>query len=160
MADAVPIPVIASGGVGHLDHLAEGVLRGHASAVLAASIFHFGEYTIRQAKERMAARGHRDAARLGKPSAIPAGRLQSCLRTVQERFERSGRLSACSTSRAALCSLAAVLTLAGLSAPLTADEVEIYGEARRGFAETPPNSEHQGDGRRSTRISMTATKTF
>jgi cyclase len=57
VADAVPIPVIASGGVGDLDHLAEGVLRGHASAVLAASIFHFGEYTIRQAKERMAAAG-------------------------------------------------------------------------------------------------------
>ena len=57
VADAVPIPVIASGGVGNLDHLAEGVLQGHASAVLAASIFHFGEYTIRQAKERMAAGG-------------------------------------------------------------------------------------------------------
>ena len=57
VADAVPIPVIASGGVGDLDHLAEGVLKGHASAVLAASIFHFGEYTIRQAKERMAAAG-------------------------------------------------------------------------------------------------------
>jgi len=57
VADAVPIPVIASGGVGDLDHLAQGVLSGHASAVLAASIFHFGEYTIRQAKERMAAAG-------------------------------------------------------------------------------------------------------
>ena len=57
VADAVPIPVIASGGVGDLDHLADGVLQGHASAVLAASIFHFGEYTIRQAKERMAAAG-------------------------------------------------------------------------------------------------------
>ena len=57
VADAVAVPVIASGGVGDLDHLAEGVLQGHASAVLAASIFHFGEYTIRQAKERMAARG-------------------------------------------------------------------------------------------------------
>jgi cyclase len=57
VADAVPIPVIASGGVGNLDHLAEGVLQGHASAVLAASIFHFGEYTIREAKERMAAAG-------------------------------------------------------------------------------------------------------
>jgi cyclase len=57
VADAVTIPVIASGGVGNLDHLAEGVLQGHASAVLAASIFHFGEYTIRQAKERMAAAG-------------------------------------------------------------------------------------------------------
>jgi cyclase len=57
VADAVPIPVIASGGVGNLDHLADGVLKGHASAVLAASIFHFGEFTIRQAKERMAAAG-------------------------------------------------------------------------------------------------------
>ena len=57
VADAVAIPVIASGGVGNLDHLAEGVLEGHASAVLAASIFHFGEYTIRQAKDRMAAAG-------------------------------------------------------------------------------------------------------
>ena len=57
VADAVPAPVIASGGVGNLDHLAQGVLQGHASAVLAASIFHFGEYTIRQAKERMASSG-------------------------------------------------------------------------------------------------------
>jgi len=57
VADAVAIPVIASGGVGNLDHLADGVLQGHASAVLAASIFHFGEYTIREAKERMAAAG-------------------------------------------------------------------------------------------------------
>ena len=53
VADSVKIPVIASGGVGTLDHLVEGVTQGHASAVLAASIFHFGEYTIRQAKERM-----------------------------------------------------------------------------------------------------------
>ena len=57
VADAVAVPVIASGGVGSLDHLAEGVLIGHADAVLAASIFHFGEYTVRQAKEHMAARG-------------------------------------------------------------------------------------------------------
>ena len=57
VADAVPVPVIASGGVGSLDHLAEGVTEGHADAVLAASIFHFGEATIRQAKERMAAAG-------------------------------------------------------------------------------------------------------
>ncbi len=53
IADAVTIPVIASGGVGNLDHLAEGVRDGHATAVLAASIFHFGEYTIREAKEAM-----------------------------------------------------------------------------------------------------------
>jgi cyclase len=57
IADAVTIPVIASGGVGTLDHLVAGVLEDHASAVLAASIFHFGEFTIRQAKERMAAAG-------------------------------------------------------------------------------------------------------
>ena len=57
IADAVPVPVIASGGVGKLDHLVEGVRDGHATAVLAASIFHFGEYTVRQAKEHMAAAG-------------------------------------------------------------------------------------------------------
>lgn len=57
VADAIRIPVIASGGVGTLEHLAEGVLEGHATAVLAASIFHFGEFTIRQAKEHMRARG-------------------------------------------------------------------------------------------------------
>ncbi|NOX39240.1 MAG: imidazole glycerol phosphate synthase subunit HisF [Alphaproteobacteria bacterium] len=57
IADAVNIPVIASGGVGTLDHLVEGVTEGHASAVLAASIFHFGDFTIRQAKEHMAAAG-------------------------------------------------------------------------------------------------------
>jgi len=56
ISDAVEIPVIASGGVGNLDHLADGVLHGGADAVLAASIFHFGEYTIKQAKEHMAAR--------------------------------------------------------------------------------------------------------
>jgi imidazole glycerol-phosphate synthase subunit HisF len=57
VADAVAIPVIASGGVGNLDHLVDGVRQGHASAVLAASIFHFGEFTIRQAKARMAEAG-------------------------------------------------------------------------------------------------------
>jgi len=57
IADAVNIPVIASGGVGNLDHLVEGVTEGHASAVLAASIFHFGDYTIQEAKEYMAAKG-------------------------------------------------------------------------------------------------------
>jgi cyclase len=57
IADAVPVPVIASGGVGTLDHLVGGVRDGHASAVLAASIFHFGEYTVRQAKEHMARAG-------------------------------------------------------------------------------------------------------
>ena len=57
VADAVTIPVVASGGVGALDHLVEGVKQGHASAVLAASIFHFGEFTIREAKARMAQAG-------------------------------------------------------------------------------------------------------
>jgi len=57
VCDAVSIPVIASGGVGNLDHLVEGITRGHADAVLAASIFHFGEYTVAQAKQRMAAAG-------------------------------------------------------------------------------------------------------
>ncbi|MDR1648157.1 MAG: imidazole glycerol phosphate synthase subunit HisF [Zoogloeaceae bacterium] len=57
VADAVSIPVIASGGVGTLAHLAEGVTQGGADAVLAASIFHFGEHTVREAKEYMAARG-------------------------------------------------------------------------------------------------------
>jgi cyclase len=57
VCDAVSIPVIASGGVGNLDHLVEGITRGHADAVLAASIFHFGEYTVAQAKQRMAEAG-------------------------------------------------------------------------------------------------------
>ena len=57
IADTVHVPVIASGVVGTLDHLVEGVLDGHANAVLAASIFHFGEFSIRQAKERMMAAG-------------------------------------------------------------------------------------------------------
>ena len=57
VADAVPVPVIASGGVGTLDHLVEGVMQGHASAVLAASIFHFGTYTITEAKAHMKAAG-------------------------------------------------------------------------------------------------------
>src|SRR6202049_935515 len=57
IADAVTVPVIASGGVGTLEHLVEGIRDGHATAVLAASIFHFGEYSIRQAKTHMAAAG-------------------------------------------------------------------------------------------------------
>jgi cyclase len=57
VSDAVPVPVIASGGVGNLDHLVAGVRDGHASAVLAASIFHFGDYTIGEAKAHMAAAG-------------------------------------------------------------------------------------------------------
>jgi len=61
VADAVPVPVIASGGVGGLDHLVAGVIEGHASAVLAASIFHFGEYSIAQAAS--AARASRSSSR-------------------------------------------------------------------------------------------------
>jgi imidazole glycerol-phosphate synthase subunit HisF len=57
VSDAVSVPVIASGGVGNLDHLADGIQRGGADAVLAASIFHYGEYTVGQAKSRMAERG-------------------------------------------------------------------------------------------------------
>jgi len=57
VADSVPVPVIASGGVGNLDHLVEGIREGHATAVLAASIFHFGEFTIREAKDHMVRAG-------------------------------------------------------------------------------------------------------
>ena len=57
VSDAVSVPVIASGGVGNLDHLADGIQQGRADAVLAASIFHYGEYTIAQAKARMSERG-------------------------------------------------------------------------------------------------------
>ena len=57
VSDAVSVPVIASGGVGNLQHLVDGITQGHADAVLAASIFHYGEYTVGQAKEYMAAQG-------------------------------------------------------------------------------------------------------
>src|SRR5690348_11462447 len=57
IADAVPVPVIASGGVGTLEHLVEGIRDGHAGAVLAASIFHFGEHSVREAKDYMARAG-------------------------------------------------------------------------------------------------------
>ncbi|SMM98325.1 Imidazole glycerol phosphate synthase cyclase subunit [uncultured Candidatus Thioglobus sp.] len=57
VSDAVSVPVIASGGVGNLEHLSEGILKGGADAVLAASIFHFGEYTIQQAKQAMHSNG-------------------------------------------------------------------------------------------------------
>ena len=57
VSNAVQVPIIASGGVGNLEHLAEGVLEGEADAVLAASIFHFQEYSIREAKKYMASRG-------------------------------------------------------------------------------------------------------
>jgi cyclase len=73
VADAVRVPVIASGGVGTLDHLVEGVLEGHASAVLAASIFHFGTYTIAEAKAHMAKNG---AAVRSDPLLIPERPIQ------------------------------------------------------------------------------------
>ena len=57
IADSVPVPVIASGGVGNLDHLVDGIRKGHATAVLAASIFHFGEFTIREAQDHMVRAG-------------------------------------------------------------------------------------------------------
>ncbi|MDE2344156.1 MAG: imidazole glycerol phosphate synthase subunit HisF [Betaproteobacteria bacterium] len=57
VADAVGVPVIASGGVGNLQHLSDGIQKGHADAVLAASIFHYGEFTVRQAKDFMAEQG-------------------------------------------------------------------------------------------------------
>jgi len=57
VSQAVSIPVIASGGVGSMEHLAEGILDGHADAVLAASVFHFGDFTVREAKEHMRKRG-------------------------------------------------------------------------------------------------------
>lgn len=57
LSDAIDLPVIASGGVGNLDHLADGILQGHADAVLAASIFHYGEFSIRQAKEYLLSHG-------------------------------------------------------------------------------------------------------
>jgi cyclase len=69
VADRVSVPVVASGGVGTLDHLVEGIVMGHANAVLAASIFHFGEHSIWQAKRHMAAAGV--AVRLD--GAVPVG---------------------------------------------------------------------------------------
>ncbi len=57
VSDAISIPVIASGGVGNLDHLVDGILQGHADAVLAASIFHYGEFTVQQAKQYMQQHG-------------------------------------------------------------------------------------------------------
>jgi len=57
VSEAVHVPVIASGGVGNLDHLADGITQGKADAVLAASIFHFAEYSVREAKEHLKAHG-------------------------------------------------------------------------------------------------------
>ncbi|WP_173088398.1 imidazole glycerol phosphate synthase subunit HisF [Devosia sp. 1635] len=73
IADAVEVPVIASGGVGTLDHLVEGVRDGHASAVLAASIFHFGTFTIPQAKQYL--RDHGVAVRMDPPDVEPEQRI-------------------------------------------------------------------------------------
>ncbi len=71
IADAVPVPVIASGGVGSLDHLREGIADGHADAVLAASIFHFGEFTIPQAKAHLARHGIEVRTPFAPPDAPP-----------------------------------------------------------------------------------------
>jgi cyclase len=78
IADSVPVPVIASGGVGTLDHLVEGVRDGHATAVLAASIFHFGTFTIGQAKQHMAAPACQCAS-IGSPDASNRRRCAKCL---------------------------------------------------------------------------------
>jgi cyclase len=75
IAESVAVPVIASGGVGTLDHLVQGVLEGHASAVLAASIFHFGTHSIAEAKAHMAKAGIR--MRLDAPAAVPTPALPS-----------------------------------------------------------------------------------
>ena len=71
IADAVPVPVIASGGVGTLDHLVEGVREGHASGVLAASIFHFGEYAIPRGEGAYGEGRYRHAPRSSRPGQRP-----------------------------------------------------------------------------------------
>ena len=73
IADAVPVPVIASGGVGTLDHLREGIVAGHADAVLAASIFHFGEFTIPAAKAYLAGHGIEVRAPFAAGAPAPQG---------------------------------------------------------------------------------------
>ena len=73
IADAVPVPVIASGGVGTLDHLRAGIAEGHADAVLAASIFHFGEFTVPQAKNYLARHGIEVRPPFGAPAAPAKG---------------------------------------------------------------------------------------
>ena len=73
IADAVPVPVIASGGVGTLDHLRAGIAEGHADAVLAASIFHFGEFTVPQAKAYLAAHGIEVRAPFAADAPAPQG---------------------------------------------------------------------------------------
>jgi cyclase len=84
VADAVSVPVIASGGVGSLDHLVEGVRDGHASAVLAASIFHFGEHSIGEAKAYMARAGL--AMRLDPAGSSPR---RACSRERTKEPERA-----------------------------------------------------------------------
>ena len=76
VSDAVPVPVIASGGVGNLQHLADGVTTGRASAVLAASIFHFGQHTVRECKQFMAAQGI--PTDCDPPRALRASSGRSC----------------------------------------------------------------------------------
>ena len=91
---AVPVPVIASGGVGTLDHLADGIVEGDADAVLAASIFHFGEFSIGEAKRHHGAAGHRgaDLTPAVAAPATPAGASRCCSTT---RFRSdSGRSGA------------------------------------------------------------------
>ncbi len=68
ICDAVDVPVIASGGVGNLDHLADGIIKGKADAVLAASIFHFGDHTVGEAKAHMASRGIEVRRMAAKPA--------------------------------------------------------------------------------------------
>ena len=81
IADAVTVPVIASGGVGTLEHLVEGIRDGHATAVLAASIFHFGEHSVREAKAYMAEGGPADAAR-----SLTATVLLSAEEAIMSKF--------------------------------------------------------------------------
>ncbi len=112
VADAVSIPVIASGGVGNLDHLVAGIRDGHATAVLAASIFHFGEYSVRQAKDYMAAPACRcgstrsrdlewlenifggdDKAKVTRKSAMPTFTLHDLEQRVRDRAHESAEVS-------------------------------------------------------------------
>ena len=99
VADAVSVPVIASGGVGTLDHLADGVLEGHADAVLAASIFHFGEHTVGEAKAAMATAASSCVFELGRlvPRLLaPASRIR--LSSVRPAHYGRG-VGACASGR-------------------------------------------------------------
>src|SRR6185436_1066651 len=88
VADAVDIPVIASGGVGTLAHLFEGVSEGRADAVLAASIFHFGEFTVAQAKEYLAGRGVPVRRVTPQPPPDPAVLRAASVAAFESRRER------------------------------------------------------------------------